>query len=114
MVMALIATSIGSCSRVTCSRSMTTDVSRIPRERRVSDTPVRCLVDGGVEVVSPLVRVDAGGVTEHADDIVGGDEAVAAQRRELGDGLPIACDDERLALVDPAHDLAAVVAQLAL
>lgn len=51
MVIALTASSIGSCSASRCSRSMTTDVSMIPRGRRWgSDTRARVLECNAVEV----------------------------------------------------------------
>ena len=43
-----------------------------------------------------------------------GDEAMASQRGELADGCAVACHDERLSLVETAHDFAALITELAL
>jgi len=67
-----------------------------------------------VQVGAEPSRVNSGCRPEESDRSLGGDEAVAAQWSELAYGNAVARDDERLALVELAHDLTAVVAQFSL
>jgi hypothetical protein len=114
MVIALIATSTGSCDGDNDSMSTTTDVSRSPRARRCSGTWVRILVCDRVEVSPEPVGVDVRCVAEHRDSGVGCHEAVAAQWCQFSDGYPVARDGESLALIEQAHYLAAFVSEFAL
>lgn len=52
--------------------------------------------------------------TEHGDCAVRAHEAVTSERDEFPDGYTATRDDECLALIELAHDLAAVVAEFAL
>src|SRR5580704_10957197 len=115
MVSALTATWIGSCSDASRSRSIITDVSSNPRSGRGSSA-TRCyvLAGDGVEVDPETLVVDRRCRLEQCHCRLGGHEAVATQRRQLSHRDAIASHDERLTLVEFAHDLPAVIAQLPL
>src|SRR5579875_1872843 len=110
-----IAISCGSAAGSSRSRSITTDVSSSPRVAR-SGSGTRCdaLVERAIDVRTEALAVDRGRAGECLQDDGGGDEPPSAQRVELAYGHAVARDDERFAAVEPAHNLAAVVAQLAL
>ena len=65
MVMAVTATSTGSAAGSIRSRSMTTDVSRIPLGRRCSGTQVQPRIYDRVEISSKAIGVDARHTVEH-------------------------------------------------
>lgn len=96
------------------SRSMTTDVSRIPRARRCSGTRFDARIGDRVEVDSESFGVDHRRTVEQVGNRFGTDKALPAERAQLTDRLAGAGDDEGLASVEPAHDLAAGVAELSL
>lgn len=95
--------------------SINTDVSSRPRARRLGLT-TRCdfLACCFVQIRSELAIVNPGRGPEKCDGRLCGDESMAAQRRQLTDGHTIARDDEGLALVESAHDVAALVPKLPL
>ena len=67
-----------------------------------------------IQIGAEPLRVNCWRCPEEGDCSLGGDEAVAAQWSELAHGNAVARDDERLALVELAHNLTAVVAQFSL
>ncbi len=114
MVSAVTATSDGSTLTSMVSRSMTTDVSSTPRSTRWSGTRFDALIGERVEVLSELFAVDGRCGLEELCDGVSCHESETAHRGELTDWYTVARDDERLALVEAAHDLAASVPQFSL
>src|SRR5437016_1276019 len=114
MVIALTATSIGSSEGSMCSRSMTTEVSRSPRAARRSGIGANVLASPRIDIGTEAARVDGGRILEDGNDRLRRHESVAPQGSELSYRHTVASDDERFSLVEPAHDLAAVVAELAL
>src|SRR5947199_2735172 len=114
IVIALTATSTGSREGSMCSRSMTTEVSRSPRAGRLSGIGYDVLASPRIDVGTEAARVDGGRIPEDGNDGRRRHEPVAPQGSELAYRHSVASDDEGLPLVEPAHDLAAVVAELAL
>lgn len=82
--------------------------------RRRSATGRDLLAGRVIKVGTELVDIDAWCALESRYCGVGADEPMATQWGQLADRNTISGHDERLALVELAHDLAAVVAQLAL
>lgn len=82
--------------------------------RGASATRSGLLARGSVEIRSEPVKINRRSAPERADGRLGADESMPAQRRKLSHRNSVPSYDERLALVELAHDLAAVVAQLAL
>lgn len=72
------------------------------------------MVDQLVEVVAEPSDIYRWRGPEERGSSVGGDEAVASQRGELADRNASARDDEAFTVIEPSHDLPAVVAQFAL
>src|ERR1700691_4334712 len=122
IVSADTAMSIGRSLALSRSRSITTEVSTTPRRRRARSgtTPLipgprsRILVYEAVDVGSKLLVVDMTHTGERRDGHLGRHELAAADRAQLAHGRAVASYDERLAPVELAHDLAALVAQLPL
>jgi hypothetical protein len=67
-----------------------------------------------VEVPAKQDKVHAGSTPEHGDGGVGGHKTVPTKGGQLADGCAIAGDDEGLAMIEPAHDLPALVPELPL
>jgi hypothetical protein len=67
-----------------------------------------------IEVATKQRQVNGRGASERGDRGVGGDEASTPQWRQLTNGHSVSRDDEGLAMIQLAHDLAAVVAKLSL
>ena len=67
-----------------------------------------------IKVVAQPGEIDAGCALECRYCCLGVDEPVATQWGQFADRNTVSGHDERLALVELAHDLAAVVAQFAL
>lgn len=67
-----------------------------------------------IDIGTEAVRVDRGRIPEEGNDCRRGHKSVAPQGGELAHRHTMASDDERLSLIEPAHDLAAFVAELAL
>ncbi len=67
-----------------------------------------------VQIGPETLIVDSGRVPEKGDRRFGCDKAMTSQGREFTDGYAVSSDDEGLALIQPAHDLSALVAQLSL
>jgi hypothetical protein len=98
-----------------CSRSITTEVSIKPCDARaISATRHDRLVGRPIEVCSQSLQLDRRRASECGYCRLGADEPVAAQRQKLTDGNPIPGHNEGCALVELTHNLAAVIAQLAL
>src|SRR5215207_10039836 len=93
---------------------MSTDVSSNPRSGRASATWKHVLAGGGVQICSEALVADAGRTLEHRNRGLGGHEAVPTQRGEFTDRLTVTGDDEGLTLIECAHDLPALIAQLPL
>jgi len=93
---------------------MTTEVSRSPRAGRRSGIGYDVLASPRIDVGTEAARVDDGRIPEDGNDGRRRHEPVAPQGSELAYRHSVASDDEGLSLVEPAHDLAAVVAELAL
>jgi len=86
-----------------------------PRAGRLSSGTRGGFLGGhAVEISAESCEVDARRVAEHCDCGVSAHESVSAQRGELSDGRPVPRHYEGLTLVQLAHDLAALVAQLPL
>ncbi len=111
----LTATSTGRRDASIAWRSITTEVSSSPRAGR-GRSATRCGVLAGrsVEVIPETSEVDSRRCAEQRDGGLGWDEPVSPQRSELTDRDAVAGHDERLAFVEPTHDLAAVVAEFPL
>src|SRR5919108_2595910 len=114
MVITLTAASTGSRAGSSVSRSMITEVSRMPRWGRSSATRRWVLVRTGVEVRAESLVVDARRGPEQGDGGLRGDEAMTSERAELAHGDAVARDDERLPCVESAHDLPAGIAEFSL
>ena len=98
-----------------CSRSMTTEVSIRPRAwRRVSATRSGGLACETIEIASKPPQVYRGRVSERRCSRLRSNETPSSEGEELPDRHAIAGHDERLALIELAHDLTAAIAQLAL
>jgi hypothetical protein len=67
-----------------------------------------------INIGTEAARVDGGRVPEDGNDCRRGHESVTAQGGELAHRHTVASGDEGLSLIEPAHDLTAVVAELAL
>src|SRR5437588_11495356 len=74
----------------------------------------RALVDATVEVPAETHAINVGCAGKRGNDCFCRNEAPSPQRYELADGHAVPRDDEGLTLVELTHDLAALVAQLAL
>jgi hypothetical protein len=72
------------------------------------------LVDDRIDVGSESPTVDDRGAREEGDGCVGTHEPTLPDRRQLADRDAVTGNDERLAAVERAHDLAAVVPELSL
>ena len=93
---------------------MTTEVSRIPRAGRRSGIGYDILAGPRIDVGTEAARVDGGRIPEDGNHGRRRHEPVAPQGSELAYRHSVASDDKGLSLVEPAHDLAAVIAELAL
>jgi len=93
---------------------MTTDVSTIPRGGRGSATRSRSLIEQRVDVVAEPLGVDEWGAGELSDRALRRYELPLPKRRQLSHWNAVARNDERLAAIELAHDLAALVSELAL
>jgi hypothetical protein len=93
---------------------MTTEVSMSPRAWRGSATWRGVLIDDGIYVFSKPSGCHAGCAGEGVADGIGRHEYPSSKGGQLADRHAIACDDERLAPVQGAHDLSALIAKLAL
>ena len=67
-----------------------------------------------IEIRSEPVELNPRSAPERGDGRLGADESMPTQRGKLADRDSIPGHDERFALVKLAHNLAAVIAQLAL
>lgn len=72
------------------------------------------LVDDRVDVGSEPRNVEDWSAREEGDGCVRADEPSLPERRQLADRNAVSGDDERLAAVERAHDLAAFVPKLSL
>ena len=72
------------------------------------------LIEVTVKVIAETGGVDSRGMGERRGDGLPCDETPAAERDQLANGHSVAGDDEGLALVESAHDFAAVVAKFSL
>jgi hypothetical protein len=72
------------------------------------------LIEEPVDIDPEVVEIDYGRAGEDGGCGFRGDELSFSEGRQLADRHSVACDNERLAPVESAHDLAALVAQLAL
>src|SRR5258706_3049299 len=97
-----------------CSRSMTTEVSRSPRTGRRSGIGYNVLASPRIDVGTEAAGVDGGRIPEDGNDRRRRHESMAPQGSQLAYRHTVASDDEGLPLVEPAHDLAAVIAELTL
>ena len=87
----------------------------IPRSARWgSGTRAEVLGCNAVEVGAKPSQVDARSATEYGDGGIGLHEPVPPKRSQFTDGHAVAGDDEALALVQPPHDLTALVPKLSL
>jgi hypothetical protein len=75
---------------------------------------VRTLVEDRIDVGSESPTVDDRSAGEEGDGCVGAHEPALSQRRQLADRDAVPGHDERLAAVERAHDLAALVPELSL
>jgi hypothetical protein len=82
--------------------------------RGVSATRRDLLAGGPIEIRSEPVELDSRSAPERGDGRLGTYESMPTQRGKLADRDSIPGHDERLALVKLAHNLATVIAQLAL
>ena len=86
-----------------------------PCDRRGVLATRRDLLAGGpIEIRSEPVEPHPRRAPERGDGRLGADESMPTQRGKLADRDSIPGHDKRLALVKPAHDVAAVIAQLSL
>ena len=85
-----------------------------PRRRRGSATRRWILIDQGVRVLPKSPGSDAWRTGERSPGSVSRDEHPLSQGNQFAHRHAITRDDERLALVQGAHDSPAVVAELAL
>jgi hypothetical protein len=67
-----------------------------------------------MDIGTEAARIDSGRIPENGNDCRRRHEPVAPQGSELAYWHTMASDDEGLPLFEPAHDLAAIVAELAL
>jgi hypothetical protein len=72
------------------------------------------LADPRIDIGTEAARVDGGRIPENGNDCRRRHEPVAPQGSEFAYRHTVASEDEGLSPVEPAHDLAAVVAELAL
>src|SRR4051812_23531548 len=93
---------------------MTTEVSRSPRAGRGSVIGYNVLASPRIDIGTEAPRVDSGRIPENRNDRRRRHESVAPQGSELAYRHTVASYDEGLSLIEPAHDFAAVVAELAL
>jgi len=91
-----------------------TDVSTRPRGCCRSGTRRDVLVDHRIYVGPESVRVNRGSARERCERDAGGDELSGPHWRQLSHRHAIAGDQKRLAPIQPAHDLATGVPELAL
>ena len=112
MVTALMDASAGRSSGAITSRSITTDVSSKPLV--VSATRGDVLIDGAVEVCTQSLILNTRGASERRRQSRSVHDAAAPQWHQFANRNTIAGHDECFALVEPTHDVTAVVAQLAL
>ena len=96
MVIAVTATSTGSVTGSMCSRSMTTEVSRIPLAKRCSGMEVEPGICDRVEISPKPIGLDARRTVEHISHQLRTDERLASNRTQLANRLARSCDDERL------------------
>lgn len=87
-----------------------------PRSGRIVFSTTRACLLGGdpVKVLAKLSQIDRGGVAEHGHGGIRADEAVPAKWRQFPHRDAIAGHDERLAVVELPHNLAAIVAEFTL
>lgn len=93
--------------------AMMTEVSRTPCSCR-SDTRRRILVENRIEIAPQPGSINRCGPPEDRESLFGGDQLAAAEGNKASYRNPVAGDKEGLPPVEPAHDLAAMVAQLPL
>jgi hypothetical protein len=93
-------------------RSMTTDVSSIPRSGRSATDPI--LAEDGVGVGSQRIQAASRQVGEGELQLGTADEASADRRTELGDDRATARDTEGLAPLHRVHDVGTGIAKLTL
>ena len=72
------------------------------------------LAGGPIEICSEPLEFDSRSAPERGDGRLGADESMPAQRGKLADRDSIPGHHELLTLVELAHNLAAVIAQLPL
>jgi hypothetical protein len=72
------------------------------------------LVDDSIHVGSESLAVDDRSARKEGDGCVGAHEPTLPERRQLADRDSVTGDDEHLAAVERAHDLAALVPELSL
>ena len=72
------------------------------------------LVDDRVDVGSESFTVEDRSAREEGDRCVGAHELTLPERRQLADRDAVTGDDEHLATIERAHDLAALVPELSL
>jgi hypothetical protein len=96
------------------SRSMITEVSIIPTAWRDSGTWLDVLFDVAVEVITEPSGIDGRSVCEGREYRVTRHEPPSSQRSQIANRHAVAGYNERLALIEPTHDLAAVVPEFSL
>ena len=114
MVSAVIPTSIGRCSEGMASRSMTTDVPRMPRARRASGTRLDVLIGHRVQVTAKSGGIHGRRSPKHGGYRFGANVSMPVERRELTNGHTVSRDDKGLAAVKSSHDGATAVPKLTL
>ena len=82
----------------------------MPRRGRTSATRRGLLIDQAVDIGPESIPVDRGRALEDSDRGVRRDELTLSQRDQFAHWDSVAGDDERLATIERAHDLAAFVA----
>lgn len=93
---------------------MTTEVSKIPRDRRRSATRFDALVNDGVHVVPEPCAVDARGATEQRRSALGRDKPQTAKRGQLTHGNAVSGHHKGLATIEKSHYFPTGVAELSL
>ncbi len=93
---------------------MTTDVSMRPFAWRISGTRFDVLLGVTVQILTETSGINRRAVRKSSKYRGPANETAPAKRDELADRDAVTGDHEGLALIEPAHDLAAVVAEFSL
>src|SRR5712691_7622990 len=96
------------------SRSITTDVSMIPRSCRCSATRSWVLVEQSVDVGPEAPELHPRCARKDGYTSVGRNELALPERRQLTNRHAVAGDDEGLSAVECPHDLSTLVAKFPL